>query len=340
MLFMGTKKYPDENEYSEFIQNNGGYSNAWTSMTSTNFHFDIASDCFEEALDKFAQFFISPLFNESAVEREMMAVESEFTMFVQDDTSRRKMIFQTLAHRESPYHCFDIGSLESLKQDGIRAKLLSFHDRWYSANLMNLVVLGNHPIETMEKWVYTMFGPIINKEVARPDHSKPCPPFTSANLGQLARFKPIKDKHTLEVTWVLPYCELEIKSKPIKYFSHLFGHESQNSLLGWLKDHGLAMSLSSDFQHEIGVFSYLCLAIVLTEKGLEQVDTVIEAVFKYAQKLRETGPSQYVFDELQRLGELRFAFLDKTNASDYCVDLANSMTFFKDQESLKEIIRH
>jgi len=51
---MGTDKYPDENEYSEFIQNNGGYSNAWTSMTNTNYHFEIASDAFEEALDMFA----------------------------------------------------------------------------------------------------------------------------------------------------------------------------------------------------------------------------------------------------------------------------------------------
>lgn len=140
MLFMGTTKYPDENEYSEFIQNNGGFSNAWTSLTSTNFHFDIASDSFEEALDRFAQFFVSPLFSESAVEREMMAVESEFTMFVQDDTSRRKMVFQTLAHAESPYNCFDIGNLESLRQEGIRDKLLDFHAKWYSANLMNLVI--------------------------------------------------------------------------------------------------------------------------------------------------------------------------------------------------------
>jgi insulysin len=140
---------------------------------------------------------------------------------------------------------------------------------------MNLVILSNHPIETLVLWVNQMFGPIVNKEVVLPDHSKPQLPFTASNLGQLVRMKPIKDKHILEVTWVLPYCELETKSKPIKYFSHLFGHESQNSLLGWLKDRSLAMSLSSDFQHEIGVFTYLCVAIVLTEKGLEEVDTVI-----------------------------------------------------------------
>lgn len=33
MLFMGTEKYPNENEYSEFISQNGGYDNAYTSFT-------------------------------------------------------------------------------------------------------------------------------------------------------------------------------------------------------------------------------------------------------------------------------------------------------------------
>lgn len=49
---------------------------------STNYHFDIATDAFEEALDMFAQFFISPLFNENAVDREMLAVDSEHKMYL------------------------------------------------------------------------------------------------------------------------------------------------------------------------------------------------------------------------------------------------------------------
>ena len=43
MLFMGSKKYPSENEYSEFIKNSGGYSNAYTSLTNTNYHFECSN---------------------------------------------------------------------------------------------------------------------------------------------------------------------------------------------------------------------------------------------------------------------------------------------------------
>ena len=82
MLFMGTEKYPNESEYSEFITNNGGYNNAWTSFTDTNYHFEVSNEAFGDALDRFAQFFICPLMDESSTDREMNAVDSEYNMSI------------------------------------------------------------------------------------------------------------------------------------------------------------------------------------------------------------------------------------------------------------------
>jgi insulysin len=41
MLFLGTKKYPDENTYSKFIQAHGGSKNAATGELYTYFYFNI-----------------------------------------------------------------------------------------------------------------------------------------------------------------------------------------------------------------------------------------------------------------------------------------------------------
>ena len=85
MLFLGTEKYPQENEYAEFIQNNGGRHNAYTSLTNTNYYFDISNEAFSEALDRFSQFFKKPLLSESSTEREMNAVDSEYNQSLQSD---------------------------------------------------------------------------------------------------------------------------------------------------------------------------------------------------------------------------------------------------------------
>jgi len=78
MLFMGTEKYPDENDFSDFTTKHGGSSNAYTECEMTVFAFDIQPQKLKEALDRFAQFFVAPLMKVGAMEREAEAVDSEF----------------------------------------------------------------------------------------------------------------------------------------------------------------------------------------------------------------------------------------------------------------------
>ena len=148
MLFMGTEKYPRENEYSEYIAKNGGaYKNAFTTLTDTNFHFMISNEAFEGALDRFAQFFLCPLLGDSQTEREMNAVDSEYKMTLQSDVWRRYGLLMNVAHEDSQLYRFGTGNLETLKQDGIRESLLEFHRQWYSSNIMSLVLIGKHSLE-------------------------------------------------------------------------------------------------------------------------------------------------------------------------------------------------
>jgi insulysin len=78
-------QYPSENEYSKYLTANNGGSNAWTAMTSTNYFFDVAPGALEGALDRFAGFFIEPLFAEDCTEREINAVNSEHKKNIQHD---------------------------------------------------------------------------------------------------------------------------------------------------------------------------------------------------------------------------------------------------------------
>ncbi|KAK6058040.1 peptidase, M16 family [Cooperia oncophora] len=71
MLFLGTDKYPKENEFFSFISDNGGFRNAGTYLDHTNYHFSIKPDKLKGALDRFAQFFLAPKFTKSATEREV-----------------------------------------------------------------------------------------------------------------------------------------------------------------------------------------------------------------------------------------------------------------------------
>ena len=55
----------------------GGQTNAYTSSEDTNYHFEVNWEALEDGLDRFAQFFISPLISADGVDREVNAVDSE-----------------------------------------------------------------------------------------------------------------------------------------------------------------------------------------------------------------------------------------------------------------------
>ena len=67
MLFLGTEKYPDEGGYKKKIKEHGGMCNAYTTMDHTNYYFEVSNQMYEQILDMFSQFFISPKFDESCV---------------------------------------------------------------------------------------------------------------------------------------------------------------------------------------------------------------------------------------------------------------------------------
>ena len=54
MLFLGTKKYPVENSYSQYILKNGGMKNAATSEDHTYYYFNIKNEAFPGAVDIFS----------------------------------------------------------------------------------------------------------------------------------------------------------------------------------------------------------------------------------------------------------------------------------------------
>ena len=173
----------------------------------------------------------------------MKAVDSEYNMSLQNDAWRMYAILFKTSNPESAMNRFMCGSLESLKKEGIRDNLLNFHKKYYSSNIMHLVVTGKHTIAQLEQWVVSKFNPVVNKNVVPPDYSVPKLPFDVSNLGQIAHWRPIKDKNSLELYYCLPYVEKQYTTKPLHYFSHLMGHEGENSILSYLKKEDLAVDI-------------------------------------------------------------------------------------------------
>ena len=154
MLFLGTDKYPDTNGYSEFMSNNGGSQNASTWLDITNYMFKVNNSAYDEALDRFSDFFKSPKLYAEYADKEKNAVNAEWSMRREMDFFGQFKLARMLLG-EHPANRFLIGNNDSLgdkDNSKLHEELVNFYNRYYSANIMKVAMISNEPLDKMESY--------------------------------------------------------------------------------------------------------------------------------------------------------------------------------------------
>ncbi|TPP63358.1 Insulin-degrading enzyme [Fasciola gigantica] len=338
MLFLGTERFPIENTYSKFISEHGGQCNAATKPDETLYAFDINPANLEEALDIFSQFFISPLFTESAALREINAIHAEYEKNLTNDTRRLFQLERSLSLPGHEYSRFFSGNRISLFQSpcarslNTREQLLEFYDQWYSANLMALVVLGKQSIDELKYCVDEKFKGIKNNKVTEPHWTNT--PWPEAVLKKKIYMEPLSDTHQLHLQWPIPDYSENYKSQPAAYVTHLLGHEGRGSLLSLFKRMGWVNRLSCGVSRPGKGFASLFLSLDLTDTGLGHVSDIITRVYQYINLMCSHEPHEWIFRENQSLNDLQFRFKDKEPPYDYVIELGTNMLHYKLEDAL------
>ena len=339
MLFLGTDKYPDENEYGKFLSQHGGGSNAYTSGEHTNYYFDVSPQHLEAAFDRFAQFFLRPLFTESATDREVKAVNSEHEKNVASDNWRLNQLQHHLCDPEHDYKKFGTGNKETLyeipKEKGIkvREELLKFHSQWYSSNIMALTILGKEPLDDLEKMVTERFTAVENKNVDVPMWEKN-PIRNPEETGKMLYVVPVKNLRNLNITFPIHDLQPHYRSSPGHYLGHLIGHEGKGSLLSELKRRGWASSLVGGQKHGARGFGFFIVNLDLSEEGIKHVDEIVSLVFQYMKMLRMSGPQDWVFEECKKICNMQFQFKDKERPQSYVSSCSHDLQYYPMEEAL------
>jgi secreted Zn-dependent insulinase-like peptidase len=223
---------------------NGGKTNANTNNDYTNYHFDVASAKFPEAVDIFSQFFKEPLFNHDAVDREMHAVDSEYNNAKSDEPHATDYIEKSqIAVPGSVIDHFSVGSLETLQVEGAYENLKKFYEDNYSSNRMNLVLVGKQSLEELQKIAYENFKDVQNKNLPAVSYKNETVFTREHSFGRIYKVIPYKDLRQLTIKWYLNHTDTDW-SKSAEYIGTLFGSEGTNSLQSYLIKEGLGTKVS------------------------------------------------------------------------------------------------
>ena len=274
MLFLGSERFPVEDEYKAFLGKHGGRCNASTSMEHTTYHFSVGADHLEGALHRFSQFFVSPLFLKDAVDRELHAVHNEFSRNIQVDGRREFQLLKHLALPSHPFSKFGTGNMDTLgvtpSSQGvdIRDAMMKFYYTHYSANLMKLVVVGRESLDDLEKMVHTFFSEVPDRKLS--PLSTPLEQVFPEDLHQsVIAIVPVRDKRKVSVCWVIPSLREHFQRKSADFLGNLLGYEGSGSILSWLKREGHALSLAAGTMYSTRDFQIFTVSVSLTDNGLD-----------------------------------------------------------------------
>ncbi|TKR69938.1 hypothetical protein L596_022023 [Steinernema carpocapsae] len=320
MLFLASKKYPEENSFRKFLAEHGGSTRCWSNYDTTNSFFEVGSDYLKEALDRWIQFFADPLLAEDSVEREINGLDNEFQSYYNIDYWRVDQIQHVMATPDHDWGKPPTANKRTLMdipaKNGIDVKegLKKFYEKHYSANLMTCLIVDKRPLDELEKLIEESdFCKVVDKNLDRKIWEEK--PYGPDQLGHRVDVVPIRDTKELQVH--IPVDDLsQHKSNPFHYVSHLIFNQHDGGFHAELKKRGWvnAREYANGWIHsKARGIAFLTATISLTDEGLQHVEEIIELFFHLVGSIKASGVQQWLHDELANIGKIKFSYSEQNS---------------------------
>jgi len=265
----------------------------------------VKNEKFGEAVDIFSQFFKEPLFTDSATDRELNAVDNEYKKNISSELRAKIQIEKShIVKPGSILDRFATGNLETLKVPGLMDELRAFYKGNYSSNLMNLVMVGRHSLDDLQKLAEENFSKVEDRDLPFRDFSDQEVYDREHSFGRVVKIVPQRLIKDLQLNWILPTTERFDREKTSSLLSSVLGHEGPNSLLSCLKKENLALSLVSGVGSRLnGGMNKFYVTVSLTDKGEREFERVIDIVYmfinQFKAKAAATEVPDYIYEEIK-----------------------------------------
>tara|TARA_B100001121_G_scaffold310305_1_gene340574 strand:+ start:278 stop:2923 length:2646 start_codon:yes stop_codon:yes gene_type:complete len=323
MLFLGSKKYPNPEYFNEFISQNGGFSNAYTSFMETNYYYKINSDSLEKSMDIFSRFFIDPLFDKKLVDREVNAVNSEHNKNINNDFWLIRQVILNLSNEDSVINSFSTGNNETLNRDETRNEMIKFFNKYYCSNNITITLLSPNDTNDMEKLIKNIFGNIKEKICDKNYEIEETSKYSIKNKEY--QLFPVNNSDELNIVyfWDINYEKYYRDDKSIYILCDIINDFNEGGYYHYLKSKGYIHSLDCIINDE-GVF--LIILNVNKEKGdIKKSINEINNITKNFFTTIKNSNIDKIYDYHKKKYDLNYNYGSKEDGIDMVQDICVNM---------------
>ena len=269
LFFLGTERFPADQNLMAFVQRHGGQVNASTRERTTDFFFELAPAVFAEGLDRLCEMLAHPRMTMSDQLREREVLHAEFIAWSRDAASRDQLKRLQPLSAEHPLRWFHAGNRFSLPvpRPAFQLALQDFYRLFYQAGQMTFSLAGPQPLDELQKLAETYGG--YFRKGRRVDQARP-PALMNTPAEPLT-------EHTESRTHLISACEgLPQGHEQAAAFLCLWLNDEQpGGLVAGLRERGLIESFKAQVLYEFDGQILLDLEVVSTAALAMQASRLI-----------------------------------------------------------------
>jgi insulysin len=283
LLFMGSTKYPDYNEYHSYIQTCGGEENAFTADDITCYYIGIESAFLEKGIDMLSWFFRDPILDKKYIKSEMNIIDAEHNKNILSDMWITHDMFKKFIITNK-FNKFTTGNNESLKNI-TRDDILNYYNKYYCTNNICVCIVDSIPLSTMIKKYLNYFNDIPLRTYNHKNKLEEKVKFVNE---QLIIYSTVSKYNILNIYIPLPYNKKSHDDYIIlKFIIYLLATEYETSLSYYLKESLLIKSLNASYDSYYDDTVMLSIYFELYNDSKTNIETIITTLIHYINELKK-----------------------------------------------------
>ncbi len=322
LLFMGSEKYPEQNEYHSYIQINGGYDNAFTSDNITCYFISLETTFLNKGIEMLSWFFRAPLLNPEHINSEMDIIDSEHQKNILMDNWIMDDIFKNFIVPNSKYSKFGTGNLKSLK--GItQHKIKEFYDMYYTTDNMFVCIVDSKDLKTMTNEYLKHFTALPEK-IFKTNHKKR---FKKEKLNLIDKnlivFNSSSEYIFVNYHLILNAVETNlIQYQLINFINYLLGTEYDKSYAYFLKENNIINNISSNVDY-YDYSANINIQLLMINNDKNNLSKSLYYLLEYIDILKNISNEKFIqlYDNFIKINMLELLY----DSNDNAVSVANNV---------------
>jgi insulysin len=324
LLFMGSEKYPEKNEYPAYVQTCGGQYNAYTTDNSTVYYLALETHFFKKGVEMLSWFFKKPLLDMKNINSEREIINSEHEKNILDDGWIMDDILKQFLKKNTKYTKFGTGNNESLKNI-TKEDILNFYNKYYTTDNLCVCIIDSNPINKMITEYVNFFNDIETKTYNKDRFEKSKLELINDNLIE---FKSISEYHFLNLILIIDTEQYNhVQFQLINLINTLIGLEYIDSISYLLKEDDIIQYMMSSIDYKYDFNTLINVRFILINNDIKIIKLICCMFNDLLNKLLNLTEIDFIkiYNNYQKINLLKCLYHDEINSIDTALGVTHNL---------------